>query len=155
MQTISSPQTYHTELVGERPGSPARENRRSQTEISYGTAQGGGEQLGYSKLVIERRAVRISIRTRPSQHATSGYRCLRIGVGDANTELPHSQNACLAPAPRLFVCLFISIKPKNPDFASRPGLEVKLLGVYPLGPRNSSRGPTKGTSPPRNTLLAN
>jgi len=30
----------------------------------------------------------------------------------------------------LFVCLFISIKPKNPYFASRFGLEVKHLGVY-------------------------
>jgi len=45
----------------------------------------------------------------------------------------------------LFVCLFVVIKPKNPCFASRPGLEVKPLGVYQLGPRSSSCGPTKGT----------
>ena len=33
----------------------------------------------------------------------------------------------------LFVCLFVGIKPQNPYFASRLGLEVKPLEVYPLG----------------------
>jgi len=33
----------------------------------------------------------------------------------------------------LFVCLFVGIKPQSPYFASRLGLEVKPLGVYPLG----------------------
>jgi len=37
-----------------------------------------------------------------------------------------------------FVCLFVVIKPENPYFASRLGLEVTPLGVYPLGPRSSS-----------------
>jgi len=39
----------------------------------------------------------------------------------------------------LFVCLFVVIQPKNPYFAFRSGLEVKPLGVYPLGPRTSKR----------------
>jgi len=65
--------------------------------------------------------------------------------------------ACLSPTcPNfcLFVCLFVVIKPGNPYFASRLGLEVKCLGVYPFGPRSSSSGPTKGTPPwpPRTTL---
>jgi len=53
-----------------------------------------------------------------------------------------------------FVCFFVVVKPENPYFASRPGLEVKPLGVCPLGPprRSSSCGPTKGTPPPRNTF---
>jgi len=38
----------------------------------------------------------------------------------------------------VFVCLFVVIKPENPYFASRLGLEVTPLGVYPLGPRSSS-----------------
>jgi len=33
-----------------------------------------------------------------------------------------------------FVCSFVLITPENPYFASRSGLEVKPLGVYPLGP---------------------
>ena len=33
----------------------------------------------------------------------------------------------------LFVCLFVGVKPDNLYFASRPGLEVNPLGVYPLG----------------------
>jgi len=37
----------------------------------------------------------------------------------------------------LFVCLFFIMKPDNPYFASRFGLEVNPLGVYPLGPRRS------------------
>jgi len=49
----------------------------------------------------------------------------------------------------LFFCLFVVIQPENPFFASRPGLEVKPLGVYPLGPRSSSCSPIKGTPPPR------
>ena len=32
-----------------------------------------------------------------------------------------------------FVCLFVVNKPENPYFASRPGLEIKPLAVYPLG----------------------
>jgi len=44
----------------------------------------------------------------------------------------------------LFVYLFVVI-PENPYFTSRPGLKVKTLGVYPLGPRSSSCGPAKGT----------
>jgi len=40
-------------------------------------------------------------------------------------------------------CLFVGINPENPHFASRSGLEVNPLGVYPLGPRSSSCGPTK------------
>jgi len=55
----------------------------------------------------------------------------------------------------LFVCLFVVLKTKNPYFTSLSGLEVKPLGVYPLGLRSSSCGPTKGTHPPRNTLCAN
>jgi len=55
----------------------------------------------------------------------------------------------------VLICLFIIIKPENLYFASRPGLEVKPLGVYPLGPRSSFCDPTKGTLPPRNTLRAN
>jgi len=51
--------------------------------------------------------------------------------------------------------LLISIKPENSYFASCPGLEVKPLGVYPLGPRTSSCGPTECTTPPRTTLRAN
>jgi len=47
------------------------------------------------------------------------------------------------------------VKPENHYFASRLGFEVKSLGVYPLGPRSSSCGPTKGTPPPRTTLRAN
>ena len=53
-----------------------------------------------------------------------------------------------------FVCLFVVINPKNPYFVSRPGLKVNPL-VYPLGPRSSSCGPTKGTPLPRNKLRAN
>jgi len=40
--------------------------------------------------------------------------------------------------------LFVIIKFQNPYFASRSGVEVKPLGVYPLGPRSSSCVPTKG-----------
>jgi len=57
--------------------------------------------------------------------------------------------------PDLSVCFFISIKPENPYFASRRGLEVKPLAVYPRGPRSSSCGPPKGTPPPRTTVQAN
>ena len=31
-----------------------------------------------------------------------------------------------------FVCLFVVIKPENQYSASRPGREVKTLGVYPV-----------------------
>ena len=41
----------------------------------------------------------------------------------------------------LFVCLFVVIKPKNLYFSSRLGLEIKPLGVYPLGLCSSSCGP--------------
>jgi len=34
----------------------------------------------------------------------------------------------------VFVCLFAIIKPESPHFASCPGFDVKLLGIYPLGP---------------------
>jgi len=63
--------------------------------------------------------------------------------------IPIESNSTLA----LFVCLFIVIT-ENPYFTSRLGLEVKFLGVYPLGPRSSSCSPTKGTGtpPPRTTL---
>jgi len=61
----------------------------------------------------------------------------------------------LSGIPFFFFCLFVVIKPENPYFASRSGLEVKPLGIYPLGPRSSSCGPTKGTPPPRTTLRAN
>jgi len=54
-----------------------------------------------------------------------------------------------------FIWLFVGIKHENPYFASGSGLELKPLGVYPLGPRSSSCGPTKGTPPPRTTLRAN
>ena len=37
----------------------------------------------------------------------------------------------------LLVYLFVVIKPYNSYLASRLGLEVKPLGVYPLGPRRS------------------
>jgi len=40
-----------------------------------------------------------------------------------------------------FVYMFVVIKPENPYFA--PGLEVKPLGVYPLGQHSSSCSPTK------------
>jgi len=52
------------------------------------------------------------------------------------------------------VYLFLVIKPENSQayFASRVGLEVNPLGVYPLGRRSSSCGPAKGTPPPRTTL---
>ena len=43
----------------------------------------------------------------------------------------------------LVVCLFVAIKPENPYFATRPGLKVNPLGIYPLGPRSSSCGPKK------------
>jgi len=57
----------------------------------------------------------------------------------------------------LFVCLLVVIKPRNPSsyFASRLGLAVKPLGVYPLGPRSSPCGPIKEAPPPRNTIRAN
>ena len=42
-----------------------------------------------------------------------------------------------------FFRLLVVIKPENPYFASRPGREVKPLGVYPFGPHSSSCGPTK------------
>jgi len=42
----------------------------------------------------------------------------------------------------------INQSPVNPYFISRHGLEVKPLGAYPLGPRSSSCGPTKGTHHP-------
>ena len=48
----------------------------------------------------------------------------------------------------LFVSLFVIIKPENLFFVSYLGLEVNPLGVYPLGSRSSSCGPTKGTPPP-------
>jgi len=38
----------------------------------------------------------------------------------------------------VFVFLFVVIKPENSNFASRLGLEVTPLGVYPLGPRSFS-----------------
>jgi len=43
-----------SEVVGECPGSLVRGSGRSQTETSSGIARGGGEQLGSSKLGIER-----------------------------------------------------------------------------------------------------
>jgi len=39
-----------------------------------------------------------------------------------------------------FIYLFVVIKPENPYLASRSGLGVNSLGVYPLGPRTSSCG---------------
>jgi len=51
----------------------------------------------------------------------------------------------------LFVFWFVDIQPENQFFTPRPGLEVNPLGVYPLRPRSSSCGPTKGTPPPRIT----
>ena len=64
-------------------------------------------------------------------------------------------NRASSKASSLFVCLFFVVKPENPYFAFRLGLEVKLLEVYPLGPRSSSCGPTKCTPPPRTTLRVN
>jgi len=55
----------------------------------------------------------------------------------------------------LCVCLFVVINPEHPYFASRSGLEAKPVGVYPLGPRSSSCGPTKGTPPPSRTGWTN
>jgi len=72
--------------------------------------------------------------------------------------LSRSLTPCLRPVSSsfcLFVCLFVVINPENPYSAFRLGLEVKPLGVYPLGPRSSSCSPTKGTSPPRINLRAN
>jgi len=66
-----------------------------------------------------------------------------------------TQLSNVGPDPvRLFVCLFVIIKPTFLYFASRLGLEVNPQGVYTLGPRISSYGPTKGTPPPRTTLRA-
>ena len=48
----------------------------------------------------------------------------------------------------VFLFFVLVIKPENPYFVSRSGLEVNPLGVYPLGPRSSSSGPTKGIPPP-------
>jgi hypothetical protein len=42
----------------------------------------------------------------------------------------------------LFVCLFVGIKPENPYFASRPGLEVNLLW-RPTAPQRSCSIPLK------------
>jgi len=56
---------------------------------------------------------------------------------------------------RSAILLFIVIEPKNPYFASRHRLEVKPLEVYPLGPRSSSCGPTKGPPLLGDTLRAN
>jgi len=64
---------------------------------------------------------------------------------------PHSY---LMLARTLFVCLFVCL-PLILYFASRLGLEVNPQGVYTLGPRIPSYGPTKGTPPPRTTLRAN
>jgi len=55
----------------------------------------------------------------------------------------------------LFVCLFVVIKLENLQSTSCLGLEVIPLGVYPLGLRSSSCGPTLGTPLPRTTLRAN
>jgi len=54
-----------------------------------------------------------------------------------------------------FFFFFFFIKPENLYFSSPPGLQGKLLGVYPLGLRSNSCGPTKGTPPPRITLRVN
>jgi len=48
-----------------------------------------------------------------------------------------------------------TLKPEMFYFASVFGLELKILRVYPLGPRSSSRDPTKGNPPSRNILRAN
>jgi hypothetical protein len=66
------------------------------------------------------------------------YALVQVQI-DMSTERGSTKNVCL------FVCLFVVMTPDNPDFASRLGLEVNTLGVYPLGPRSSSCGPTKGT----------
>jgi len=50
---------------------------------------------------------------------------------------------------------FVVTKPETSYVASCCGLEVKPLGVYPLGPSSSSRGPSKGTPPSWTTLRAN
>ena len=50
---------------------------------------------------------------------------------------------CLSVFSFVSLCLFVVIKPENPYFASHLGLEVKPLGVYPLGQRISSCRPTK------------
>ena len=105
---------------------------RSQTGTSNGTARGGGEQLGSSKLVIKHRAARISIWTRPSPlHTTLNlYRSLRKGVSDTNdrhqhrgttvdtdirhqhrgTTVPHSLalDQSTAAFLNLFLCFFLS-----------------------------------------------
>jgi len=57
--------------------------------------------------------------------------------------------------PFFFVGLFVVIKPENPFFTSRSGLEANPLGVYALEPCNSFCGPTKGTPPPGTTVRAN
>jgi len=61
-------------------------------------------------------------------------------------------NRASSKASSLFVCLFFVVKPENPYFAFRFGLEVNPRGVYPPGPHSSSFGPTKCTPPPRTTL---
>ena len=53
-----------------------------------------------------------------------------------------------------FVCLIVAMKPKNPYFASRPGVEVKPLDIH-SGRVATTEGPTKGTPPPGDILRAN
>jgi len=49
--------------------------------------------------------------------------------------------------------VFVVIKPENLCFASRLGLEVNPLGVYPLGLRSSSCGPIKGHHSPESLYM--
>jgi len=43
--------------------------------------------------------------------------------------------SAITPIGQLLLSLFLFVgkKPENPYFASHPGLEVKHVGVYPLG----------------------
>ena len=102
------------------------------------------------------------IQTKHSGNSTAAFPCLgcydfhRIrAVGFCLLhQRTHNWVVFVFQIPSLFVCLFVVIKPENPCFASHPGL-VKTLGVYSLGPRISSSGPPKGTTPFRKTLVVN
>ena len=62
---------------------------------------------------------------------------------DVETDLPHGHMHAAS--------IGIDTNKKTSKI-SRPGL-VKPLGIYPLGPRSSSCGPTKGTPRPRITYV--
>jgi len=83
--------------------------------------------------------------------------CMYIGPGLDNCLTTLQRAACgcrYTSYALLFSCLFVVIKPENLYVASRLGLEVNPLRLYPLGPHSSSCGPSNGTSKYRDTLRA-